>query len=362
MLVPQKKLQTSFFRRSFDKGVTQHDGLLPEKVQLRDLMELQFGGSVEDVMESVLLGPIRDLTSRRGKRVRGQLVSLGYQLASPVSPVPWDIERRFEVCANVAELIHAGSLIVDDIQDGSQMRRGKPSLHIRYGLPVALNAGNWLYFWPLYLLEGLGLPQRDEVSLYRYYHRTLLRAHFGQALDVGVRLDAIDQSGVAGLCLASMELKTGALMGFALVMGGVLGGASENLLSALNECGHGLGIALQMFDDLGNLNGSQGPGKRYEDLTLYRPSWVWACAADRYSKKTYAQFVAAVRKLPDTQCLEEWLGKYDLLTEAKRRARAHLDRTYEQLDRRLGSNLVGPRMAALKELRALGESIAHAYE
>jgi hypothetical protein len=53
----------------------------------------------------------------------------------------------------VVEFIHAGSLVVEDIEDGSRIRRGRVALHVRYGMPVALNAGNWLYFWPFELLK-----------------------------------------------------------------------------------------------------------------------------------------------------------------------------------------------------------------
>src|SRR5215813_1995113 len=115
-----------------------------------------------------------------------------------------------------------GSLVVDDIEDGSMIRRGKPALHIRYGLPTALNAGNWLYFWPFQLIKALELPNRTALSVYEDYHRTLLRAHVGQAMDLGSGVDRLPQSRVPEVCLATMELKTGALMGFAMVLGAAL--------------------------------------------------------------------------------------------------------------------------------------------
>jgi hypothetical protein len=50
-------------------------------------------------------------------------------------------------------------------------------------MPIALNAGNWLYFWPAALLKQSGLSEDDLLLVYEHYHSTLLRAHFGQALD-----------------------------------------------------------------------------------------------------------------------------------------------------------------------------------
>ncbi len=61
--------------------------------------------------------------------------------------------------------LHLGSLIVDDIEDGSPIRRGGPALHLQIGTPLALNAGNWLYFLPGLLVSRLELPQTRELSL-----------------------------------------------------------------------------------------------------------------------------------------------------------------------------------------------------
>ncbi|MFO0131652.1 MAG: polyprenyl synthetase family protein [bacterium] len=51
--------------------------------------------------------------------------------------------------AALGEIIHNGSLIIDDIEDGSDLRREKPCVHKIYGTDVAVNAGNALYFIPM---------------------------------------------------------------------------------------------------------------------------------------------------------------------------------------------------------------------
>jgi geranylgeranyl pyrophosphate synthase len=184
--------------------------------------------------------------------------------------MPWSMAaaKQCRFCAEAIELIHAGSLVVDDIEDGSPVRRGRPALHVRYGIPTALNAGNWLYFWPFQLLKETGLAEEDLLHVYERYHRTLLRAHFGQALDLGAKVDSLAQSAVVQVCLASMRLKTGALMGFATLLGGAIANAAEKTLSVLDDFGRDLGVALQMFDDLGNVIGKCEPSKRFEDLIL----------------------------------------------------------------------------------------------
>ena len=333
---------------------------LPDREELSKILSLRSGGRLDDLLNPVLFAPIRDLTARPSKKIRGQLVEITYELVTPIRLRSPAARANCRVCAQIVELVHAGSLVIDDIQDGSVVRRGRPALHRQYGLPVALNAGNWLYFWPLQLLSGLNLPAEKELALYRAYHRTLLRAHFGQALDVGLRMDALDQDRVRDTCYASMELKTGALIALASVMGAVLGGACEKAVTALEEFGHAFGVALQMFDDLGNLSSRQDPGKRFEDLLLRRPSWAWACAAESLTKKSYEQFMAAVQRLPDAGPFEQWLAKNDLASQARSRAQEHLARSYEQLRLNLEPKNIEP--IAFRRLRALGEKVAEAYD
>jgi geranylgeranyl pyrophosphate synthase len=336
--------------------------LLADNANLTKLLGLKCGASLEDIIQIALLNPVKDLTSNHGKRIRGQLVHLGCRLVTegpPCSVIA--AKQQCRTCAEVVELIHAGSLVVDDIEDGSRIRRGKPALHIRYGLPIALNAGNWLYFWPFELVKALELPSETTLSVYEYYHQTLLKAHFGQAIDLGSRVDRLLQSCVAEVCRASMELKTGALMGFAMVLGGAIGGAPKATILALDDFGRELGVALQMFDDLGNVLGIREPSKRYEDLTLYRPSWAWACAAKASSPNGYQQFVSAVNNLPDTRELEAWINQHNLIETMRESARNQLESAYNRLREGLESQHARWSPRAFEELRRLGEEIALAY-
>ncbi len=335
--------------------------LLPRREQWARLLGLEDGGAVEEVLRRALLEPIDELTALRGKRIRGQLVAFSYRLLNGEMPSAVHAARRCCLAAAAIEFIHAGSLIIDDIEDGSAVRRGRPALHLRYPMPIALNAGNWLYFWPFDLFKEMALPRDQLLLIYESCHRTLLRAHFGQAVDLGAKIHTVAQENVADLCLASMGLKTGALMGFAALLGGVVAAASDKLLATLDDFGCDLGVALQMFDDLGNVIGKGEPSKRYEDLMLARPSWVWACAAKQSTATDYRQFVAAVRRLPDVKDLEDWLAEHDIVEQTRQSARKYLDRSFSALENRLGAAGAAWSRHAFDELRGLGEEIAVAY-
>jgi len=211
------------------------------------------------------------------------------------------------------------------------------------------------------LLKDAGLAAEQLVSAYERYNRTLLRAHFGQALDLGAKMAQLPQRSVAEVCLAGMTLKTGALMGFAAALGGTVASTSRPVQALLEAFGVDLGVALQMYDDLGNVIGKCDPQKRYEDLSLARPSWVWACAANASDAYGYEGFLDAVAKLPDVARLESWIGAHDLVRIARAGARQQLDRAFERLEQGLRVSRTDWSARTFGELQQLGEEIAVAY-
>ncbi len=362
MLAFDKRVDnTSLFGKIEARHSRYANPLVPTGSELKQLLALKHGDVGDEIWQAALLEPVDDLMRRSAKQFRGKLVRLAYQLITGGRACTPLTHERCEILAQVAELIHAGSLVVDDIEDGSSTRRGAPALHIRYGVPTALNAGNWLYFWPFELIKKAGLSRQAEVLAYQRCQRMLLRAHFGQALDVGANIENINQEQVPGVCLASMELKSGALMGFSLVLGGLLAEVDERGLLVLDEFGHDLGVALQMFDDLGNVQGKREPAKQYEDLLLHRPSWIWACAAQEYSRDYYRCFTEVVRKLPDRAPVERWFERSGLIESCRRRAVAHMNVTFESLAGKLDKEQITWSRDVFQELRGLGKTIEEAY-
>ena len=339
-------------RVSLDAALGRPGGGISED-RLETLLGLRYGRDAATHLAGLISRPLADLVGRPGKRIRGRLVSLGARLAGADTAHP-DLARLVES----VEALHAGSLAVDDLQDGSAMRRGAPALHVKFGVPIAVNVGNLLYFWPPEAIAGLGLSPAAENRLHRLYHRTMVRAHLGQAMDIGVPVDTVPQERVTDLCLAAMELKSGALFAFSLLVGAVWAGADAGLEDAIDDFGHGFGIALQMFDDIGNVRGTAEPAKRREDLLLRRPTWIWACAARHFSREVYTDFVSAVHTLAasDPHPIETWFDQHDFLRRAGRLAHDHMDRCFRRFEERAGTP------PSLNDLRVLAAEIARAYE
>jgi geranylgeranyl pyrophosphate synthase len=234
--------------------------------------------------QAALLGPLLELLARRGKCFRSQLVQIAYELArgSGAQAMPAQLPL-------LVEALHAGSLIVDDIEDDSKTRRGEPALHLLVGLPLALNAGNWLYFLPHRLLEELGFEAGVELELRRAIDRCVLRCHYGQALDLGVRLGSLAQREVYGVVSLSTRLKTGSLLELAAEVGAVAGGAEPALRVALSTFARRYGVALQMLDDTSGLYQPRRALKGHEDLLNGCPTWPWAWLAERLDQLSYSR-------------------------------------------------------------------------
>ena len=339
---------------------------LPDSTQLDDLLELRSNAphseSLDLLFDEALLQPLQDFLNRPGKNIRGRMVEVGYQLISGLGRQKFSplAKARCEQCSYALEALHAGSLVVDDIQDGSKERRGSESLHLKYGVPIALNAGNWLYFWPFELISALELEVSQEIQIYKMFNKTLLRAHFGQALDLGSQMADLEQSKVFSVCMASLELKTGALMALALKTGAVLAGASREQLKLLHGFGHGFGVGLQMFDDLGR--------NKFEDLRLQRPSWIWAAAAKNCTPPEYQEFLKATRSLPDLTEINRFFSQSELLFKARAQASEHLNESLSQLSLDLANSQSengGNERDALAEsfvlLRDLQQTLERAY-
>ena len=341
--------------RSSLKDARQNNCRLPDVSELDEILALRFGRLTVGDLQSSLFGPLTDLITRPSKKIRSRLVELGYLLATGQKP-----SLRLRTALDIVELTHAGSLVVDDIQDNSLYRRGQPCLHVKYGTPVALNAGNWLYFWSLWLTRELSLPQSTEFMLLRLFHQNFMIAHCGQAIDIGVDITKVPKHKVRDLCVTSLELKTGVLFSHSLVFGAILGGADSSLQRSLDEFGRGLGIGLQMFNDLGNLRGLAEANKRFEDLINRRPSWVWAHAAGEYSTTCYQNFCRAVELLPDEKELVSWFLENNFFDDAHKTAHEHLERVYNKFEFSLGTKR-SEKEPILRELRELGDRIIGAY-
>ena len=123
--------------------------------------------------------PIWEFLDRGGKRWRPTLFLL---ICEALGKNPED----FIDFAIIPEVIHNGTLMVDDIEDASEYRRGKPCTYRIYGLDIAINAGNAMYYLPLLtLMENREkVPQQKLCEIYEIYVQDMINLSLGQAMDI----------------------------------------------------------------------------------------------------------------------------------------------------------------------------------
>jgi geranylgeranyl pyrophosphate synthase len=210
--------------------------------------------------------PIWEFLDRGGKRWRPTLFLL---ICEALGKNPED----YLDYAIIPEVVHNGTLMIDDIEDASEFRRGKPCTYKIYGLDIAINAGNAMYYLPLLPLmenrEKLG-PEK-LASIYEIYVREMINLSLGQAMDIAwhrglAGADKLDEENYLQMC----AYKTGTLARMAAKIAAVLADADEELVEKLGHFAESIGIAFQIQDDVLDLTGeefAEKKGGRGQDIT-----------------------------------------------------------------------------------------------
>jgi len=229
-----------------------------------------------------------------GKRLRPMLV-----LAANESVAGNAQAAMRAACA--VELIHAYSLVHDDMpcMDNDVLRRGKPTVHVKFGQAQALLAGDALQALAFELLapDDAGIAPAVQAALCRL----LAQAAGGQGMAGG---QAIDLASV-GRALTEDELrhmhrlKTGALLQASVMMGAVCGAPDARARRALSDYGAALGLAFQVVDDILDVTAdSQTLGKTAgKDAEQDKPTYVSLLGLERsreHARELLAQALAAL--------------------------------------------------------------------
>ncbi|KIV86417.1 hypothetical protein PV11_02029 [Exophiala sideris] len=123
--------------------------------------------------EKIIMGPYDYLWAHPGKDIRSALIK-AFNSFLRVPP------RSLDIITKVVGMLHTSSLLIDDVQDGSQLRRGVPVAHNIFGVAQTINSANYVYFLALQELQRL--DNRDEAM--EIFTTELLNLHRGQGMDL----------------------------------------------------------------------------------------------------------------------------------------------------------------------------------
>jgi geranylgeranyl diphosphate synthase, type III len=114
-----------------------------------------------------------------GKEVRSMLID-AFNIWTKLD------EEKLETVKKITQKLHNSSLLIDDIEDNSKLRRGKPCAHLVYGTALTINSGNYMYFEALE--DVLELNSNKAIKVFTKEMKNL---HIGQGLDIYWRDDTI---------------------------------------------------------------------------------------------------------------------------------------------------------------------------
>lgn len=205
---------------------------------LRDLADKAITNLGTSPEAEKLYVPVRYILSQGGKRLRPVMCLLACNLFRD------KIDDALMPATGI-EVFHNYTLVHDDIIDNSEVRRGAPTVHIRFGIDQAILSGDVMAFLAS---ECIGqAPEKVLAKALKLFNRTAIEVCRGQQLDIDYeKKNLVSEKEY----LRMIELKTAVLIAASLKMGAIIAEAPEKDQDLLYEFGRYLGLAFQIQDDV----------------------------------------------------------------------------------------------------------------
>jgi geranylgeranyl pyrophosphate synthase len=239
------------------------------------------------------LSAILELNATRTERIASHWVATGGKRWRPflstavfqaVKGLNHEIPETMKKLAVAVECFHKASLVHDDIEDNDDYRYDKPTLHKKYGVPIAINIGDLLVGEGYRLIAECGTTAEQKgrmLTAAALGHRDLC---LGQGEELNWMSQPVSLS--SRKVLEIFRRKTSPAFEVALILGAVCGGADETVCAVLKEFSRALGIAYQVKDDIEDFN-EKGSDN---DIKAMRPSLLTALALEHRANTIRPEF------------------------------------------------------------------------
>jgi geranylgeranyl pyrophosphate synthase len=274
-----------------------------------------------------IMNPIWNLMDRGGKRWRPIFMILCCGAVGGGSKIVDLIP--------IVEIIHNGTLIIDDIEDNSDLRRGKPTIHKLYGIDVAVNTGNLMYFLPFFILKDIDLDKKTKLGIYEIIFEEMLNLHIGQGMDIYWHSggDIVSEE----LYLKMCAFKTGTLARMSAKIGAILGDGKKTQVKALAKFAENIGVAFQIKDDILNITNSDWGKELGEDITEGKRSLMVIYTLNNANSEDKLELNKILGlKTKDPAIIKKAINilkKYDSINYAKNIAEELVKDSWNTLDR-----------------------------
>ncbi|NIM47550.1 MAG: hypothetical protein GTN40_05350 [Candidatus Aenigmarchaeota archaeon] len=327
---------------------------IPKKFDM-DFMKFVFGEPKYkfnlDCVNKTITEPIWEFLDRGGKRWRPSLFLL------TVEALGGDKDKVFDFVV-IPEIIHNGTLFIDDIEDRSELRRGKPCTYKIYGLDVTINTGNMMYYLPMLPL----LKHRDKfdsetlLKVHETYIREMTNLSLGQAMDIAwhngmCNADNLTEEEYLQMC----AFKTGTLARMSAKIAAILSGADDELTEKIGNYAETIGIAFQIQDDVLNLVEGEFTDKKGlgEDITEGKRSLPVIRSLRKANEKDRKRLLEILDMHTTDQDLRDEaiaiIKKYNSVEYAKEKSRKMIREAWKGVDKLL------PESDAKRKLKAFAD-------
>jgi len=271
---------------------------------LQKLVENQINTLNFDLEPDNLYKPIEYSLSSGGKRIRPVLALMAYELYR------YDVEEAVKPATGL-EVFHNFTLLHDDVMDKSDMRRGKPSVHKKYNLDIALLSGDAMSILATSLINQ---APRNQQKIMQAFTRAALDVCEGQQYDMDFESrEFISEDDY----LKMISLKTSALLAVSLKTGGLMADAPYQDIDALYKMGLSLGLGFQLQDDWLDCFGNQAKfGKPIgKDILNQKKTLLWIEAHEKAEEtdKKRMQNIIKDTSLNNEKKVDTVLGIYNKL-------------------------------------------------
>lgn len=307
----------------------------------------EYGAATRSAMEAYLCTSepqayvhdlLADYPRRGGKMMRSSLCIANARVLGA------SLEDAVRSAAAI-ELLHNAMLVHDDIQDGSDMRRNRPALHVLHGTPLAINAGDTLLLLSLRpLLDNVGrIGPQSALAILRETERMAWKSAEGQALELGWRRD--NRLDLDDADYLAMVLKKTSWLGviYPSRVGAIIGARGAIGSDRFVRFGFFLGAAFQIQDDLLNLEADAAYGKERCGDLLEAKRTLMVVHAYRQARLRERRKLARLlglrreeRKPEHVTWLRDLMGAYGSLQYASKVAHALAGAALHEFERLYG--------------------------
>jgi geranylgeranyl diphosphate synthase type I len=215
--------------------------LLTAIMEVKPLIEQRIESSLRASRHERLGNAMMHLIEGGGKRMRA---TLPWLIAKAVG----DSHSGLLDIGAAIETVHNFTLVHDDIMDDDELRRGRNAVHVEYGMPTAINAGDAMLAIAFErLVQAENLEAQDVAPLVNRIAWMVRRVSEGQQLDIEFedRLDVSEED-----YLEMIEGKTAVMFLICAEIGARISGADEEIIEVMAEWGKALGLCFQLMDDI----------------------------------------------------------------------------------------------------------------